>query len=113
MSIKIFFADLRTKPSRLLENMVTCVPELTALEAVARALGQEKAKQITSDLLSNNPDLTVSWNNLKTGEQSEIGGVGSLDWKIPDNSVLSVVYENEATSQEQIDESIEWMLASE
>lgn len=50
----------------------------------------------------------VSWWNKETDEICEIGRVGRLDWASADQTVLTVNYENEATTQQQIDESVDW-----
>jgi hypothetical protein len=52
----------------------------------------------------------VSWVDSQTLDTSEIGGVGNLEMFIVPHFVISVVYENAETTDEQIDVSIEWML---
>jgi hypothetical protein len=86
------------------------MPELTAYEAVALAVGEAYAAQVESDLANNSEEIIVGWSDTDTGEHSEVGGVGSLMWPIAPNGVLTISYENEHTTQDQIDESSEWML---
>ena len=110
MAIKILYADLRNNASRYEHFAIAWKPGLTALLATQQTLTAEIADQITDDLHDNNQEIMVSWYNVITEEHSEIGGVGSLDWEIPDGSVLTIVYEDETTTQHQIDESSAWML---
>ncbi len=113
MAIKIFYTDLRVNPSKLVKYMIAWSPGLTAKRAVETALDLSDANSIVADLARNSAEVTVAWNNLVTGESSDVGGVDSLDWDIEDHSVLTITHENANTSQQQIDESIEWLLANE
>jgi len=45
-----------------------------------------------------------------TEEVGGIGGVDSLDWRIEDHSLLTVVFEDETTTEERLDEIMNWML---
>ena len=110
MSILILVNELRTTPSQLAHYAVEGMPELTAYEAVALAIGAPFAAMVENDLAKNNKEIIVAWSDTDTGEHSEVGGVGSLKWPIAANGVLAISYENERTTQAQIDESSEWML---
>lgn len=113
MAIKILYVDLRVSPSRFTKYLLDWRSGLTAQSAVQYALGESIAGQLVDDLLNDNKELIVSWTNSVTGEHSDVGGINSLEWEIADNSILSIVYENEETTQQKIDESIEWMLRNE
>jgi hypothetical protein len=65
---------------------------------------------IEQDLSDNNHELIVSCWHKPSGNVSEIGGVGTTLWKVKNGSVISISYENENTTQAQIDESIELRL---
>ncbi len=86
---------------------------LTAQEAVTLAFGENRTNVIMADLERNNEFLTVSWVNPKLDDHSEIGGVGSLNWHIPDLTVLVIFYEDEATTQAEVDQAMQWMLDNE
>jgi hypothetical protein len=112
MSIVILYADLRNNEIQLKEKKVPWRNGVTAFEVLKEALTARIARQIEEDLVHlNDPDLTVSWNSLVDDSHSEIGGVGSLDWEIEANSILVVTYEDESTTDQQLDEALEWMLA--
>ena len=112
MSIIILYVDLRNNKTQLKEQEIDWKDGITAFEAVKIALTGKVAQQIQNALVHNSiPGLIVSWSSLIDNSISEIGGVGSLDWKIDDNSMLAITYEDEATSDQQMDESTEWMLA--
>jgi hypothetical protein len=108
--ISVFFADIRDDRLQFFKGEVERSPNMTVLEAIRRILGEELTTAINNDLHSNNSEVTVSWNNLTTGKHSNIGGVGSLNWAINDNIIVTIVYDNEATSPEQEDKMITWML---
>ncbi len=110
MGITVLYTDLRRLPSRLERQTAEWRPALTAFEALQLALGPALAREIEKDLLSNSREVMVPWWNKDTDDHSEIGGVGSLDWTIADGTVVTVNYENQATTQQQIDEAIEWTL---
>jgi hypothetical protein len=61
-------------------------------------------------LASDNIELKVAWYNKRTDAISEMGGVGSLDWIVMDETVITVSYENALTSEEQFDELERWTL---
>ena len=113
MPLKILYVDLRVDPSKFEDSRWNWSQGLTARKAIEQALGEAVADQIVDDLAKDNKQLTVSWTNKATGEHSEVGGVGSLDWEIPDNSIVTAVYENQTTTQEKMNEAIEWMLKNE
>jgi hypothetical protein len=85
-------------------------PNLTAKEAIKKCLGESKAQAIEKDLNSNNHEIIVSWWHKPSGDVSEIGGIRTTSWIIANDTVLTINYENENTTQVQIDESIEWAL---
>ncbi len=113
MSIKVFFVDLRNRTSVYRKAILDWYPQLTAEEAVHKAFGSDVAQEAVADLVQNRPEIFVSWDNPTTEEHSEVGGVGSLDWHIPDTSNLTIIYEDQDTTNQQIDESSDWMLENE
>jgi hypothetical protein len=113
MSVKVLYNDLRTTPIELRRIVVGWHPGLSADTALQHALGATDAQSVIDDLAHNNPEVMVSWLNEATGDTSEMGGVGSLDWRIDNQSILVVTYENETTSESAIDEAIAWMLQDE
>lgn len=113
MTIKIYYTDLRARPSKLEKYEIDCRAELTAFDAIVETAGITEAKKISDDLARNNQDLIVSWHNRETDEISEIGGIGTLDWLIEDNITLTVNYENETTTQTQINEADAWAIKNE
>lgn len=113
MGIKLLYMDLRTTPPTFHKHVVDWRHGLTGQEAVKAAMGETTYNQIVQDLKMNNKDLIVSWSNPATQEHSPIGGLGSLDWPIPNSSTLAIVYENENVSEADINASTEWMLAQE
>ncbi len=110
MSIKILYTDLRTVPSKLEKHVLEWERDLTAFHALERTLGRLVAETIDKDLKNDNHELMVSWYNKDTGDICEIGGVGRLDWYVQDSMLLTVNYENESTSQQQIEEADNWTL---
>jgi len=110
MSIEIFYTDLRIVPSKLEKRVLEWERDLTAFSALERTLGRLLAESIERDLKNNSQEVMVSWYNKDTDDICEIGGVGSLDWYLEDSTLLTVNYENESTSQEQIEEAIHWTL---
>lgn len=113
MSVKTFYVDLRNRTSEYRKAIVDWHPELTAEAAVRQAFGDSIADQAVNDLQNNNWQVGVAWHIPDTDEHSEVGGVGSLDWEIPDTSYLTIVYEDKNTTNQQIDESSDWMTANE
>lgn len=111
MSIKVLYVDLRNGGTQLESYTIAWENTLTAQKALETALGVQELDRINDDLEQDNRNLVISWSNLHTGETSDIGGVYSLDWPIPDNSIVAVVYEDASTTDEQMDTSNEWMLA--
>ena len=110
MSISLLFTDLRSAPSKLEKHNIEWKPNLIAKQALEITLGPNLADDIERDLRNNSRELIVSWYNKRSKEISEIGGVGTVNWVVPDDTVITVSYENQSTTQEQIDESIEWTL---
>ena len=113
MAIKVLYNDLRTTPPRLTRFLTAWYRGMTAQEALQNVLDARLVRQIVDDLASNKPEITVSWINEVTQEHSEIGGVGSLDWEIPDRSIVVVTYEDQTTTEEAVDTAITWMLEDE
>ena len=113
MTVVIIFTDLRIVPSKLAKYSVEWHPGFSARQVLEMSLGDILANEIEKDLKNNSHEIVVSWYNKRSGDVSEIGGVGTLDWSIPEDTVLTVSYENESTTQNQIDESIEWTLKQE
>ncbi len=110
MTVTVFFTDLRDTASKLERYVLDWQDGLTAFQALEHALGAAVVVKIDSDLKADSKELIVSWMNRHTEEASEIGGVGRLDWDITDDTVLTVSYEGKETTQEQIDELLEWTL---
>jgi hypothetical protein len=110
MSISLLFTDLRSAPSRLEKYNIEWKPNLTAKQALEITLGPNLVDDIEKDLRNNSRELIVSWYNKRSNEISEIGGVGTINWIVTDHTVITVSYENNSTTQQQIDESIEWTL---
>ena len=110
MAVKILYVDIRDEKQMMESFVVEWNSGLTAREAVEQALTRNNASEIAHHLHSNNSEITVAWHDEKIEEHSEVGGIGNLDWQIPDKSVLTVVYENERTTPQQIDMSSDWMI---
>jgi hypothetical protein len=113
MAIFLVFTDLRLLPSRLLKFSTDWKQDLTAFEVVSICMGIEQANTIENDLNKNNPDIIISWYHKPTGDICEIGGVRTLSWKVTDNIIIGVAYENQTSSEEQIDELIKWTQSQE
>jgi hypothetical protein len=113
MAVKILWADLRYRKTILQSATIEWRSGLTAAEVVVQGFGESDAQQIARDLQSNNPEIMVSWYNLITDEGSGIGGVGSLDWEIQDRTILAINYEDEMTTDKQVERCADWMLESE
>ena len=111
MSIQILYTDLRTVPSKLEKHILEWERDLTAFTALERALGQLVSESIDRDLKNRSREIMVSWYVKDTDDISEIGGTGTLDWNLWDSTILTVNYENESTTQEQIEEATNWTLA--
>ena len=110
MSIILLFTDLRTTPSRLLKYRFDWEPNQFASNLIQQVLGEKTVKEIEKDFSKNNPDIIVSWFHKDTKDVSEIGGVGSLRWIVQDNTIITIAYENENTTEQQIEEVINWTL---
>jgi O-acetyl-ADP-ribose deacetylase (regulator of RNase III) len=113
MSINVLFNDLRVIPPRFNKYIVDWRIGLKAYEVMQKSLSMPIAKRVLRDLESNNLEITVSWFNDEIDQRSEIGGVKSLDWEIPDKSVLVITYENDNTSIDVVNEAISWMMKDE
>ncbi|MBC7815083.1 MAG: hypothetical protein H7175_28255 [Burkholderiales bacterium] len=109
MSIVVFHTDLTVQPSILAKYVIAWREGMTAFEAIQKTLGNDMAKRVSHDLAIDNRDLVVSWYNKDTDETSDYGGVGSLDWEVPNNSAITVSYDHNTTiSQTQEDEYMTW-----
>ena len=113
MSIVILFTDLRAYPSKLEKHVAEWAPDMTARQILQSHLGSDLVNGIDQDLKENNQELKVSWYNNYSGDISEIGGIGNIDWIVPDGMVITVSYENEHTTRQQIDDSIAWTMKQE
>jgi hypothetical protein len=111
VSVVILFTDLRAAPSKLKKHILEWQPNLTAKQALEMTLGQSSTAEIEKELKNNSHELIVSWYNKRSNEISEIGGLGEINWIVPDDTVITVSYENENTTEQQINESVEWMLS--
>jgi len=108
--IQLFYSDLRRGQSSKEKYLVDWYDGLTAFDVIAQALGKGEAVRINERLARGDLGLTVSWSNWVTEEVGGIGGVDSLDWRIEDHSLLTVVFEDETTTEERLDEIMNWML---
>jgi hypothetical protein len=111
LAVKILYVDVRDDKQIMQSFTISWQKELSASEAIRQTVKQAIADEIINDLKRNNPEIIVSWYHEETEDHSEMGGVGDLDWEIPDKSVLTITYENENTTPEQIDLSSDWMIA--
>lgn len=109
MTIIILYEDLRNKTSIRRDFTINWKPRMTAKHAIQDALGEKIADSLEHDLMVNNKDLIIGWYNTDTEEHSNVGGIGNLDWELPDNSHLTVCYEDKDTTESQRDESFEWL----
>ena len=109
MTVKILYVDIRDEKQTMEAFTVAWRRGLSASEAVRQALEKDIADGVIHDLNNNSPEVGVAWHDEKIEKHSEVGGVGDLDWEIPDKSVLIIVYENESTTQQQVDLSSDWM----
>lgn len=113
MSIKVLLNDLRTYPLQFNRYIVDWLPGMRADEVVKKAFPLPVAERIFDDLHKNNQEVTVSWLNDILDQRSEVGGVGSFDWEIPDRSILIITYQDDTTSKDSIDQAISWMMEDE
>jgi hypothetical protein len=113
MAIKVLWADLRYRKTLMQSATIEWRAGLTAAEAVVQGFGESGAQQIAHDLQVNNLEIMVAWYNLITDEGSGIGGVVELDWEIQDQTILAINYEDEMTTDKQVERCAEWMLESE
>jgi hypothetical protein len=90
MAITVLFTDLRIYPSQLEKYSVKWEPNMTAREVIKDCLGEMKTQVIEKDLNDNNQEITVVWWHKPSGETSEVGGAGTIQWSIDDDSVLSI-----------------------
>jgi hypothetical protein len=109
MTILILYTDLRYQPSQLVKAVVKWEPNLTAYQVVLRGIGKQLANRVNQDLSDDLKDITVSWFNKATQEISEIGGVASLDWEVKDDTLLTINYENDKTTEAQLLEADRWV----
>ncbi len=110
MAVKILYVDIRDDKQIMDASLVSWRSGISAKEAVYQALGKDIADQVVYDLDRNSPEVGIAWHDEKIERHSEVGGVGDLDWEIPDKSMLIVVYENKNTTQRQVDMSSDWMV---
>jgi hypothetical protein len=110
LSILVLYTDLRQQPSQLVKSAIEYQPGMTALDVLRQALGNRQADRINQDLGSDNQELIVSWYNAGTGDSSEIGGVGSLQWPVDNPMILAINYERASTSAVQLDEANQWSI---
>lgn len=108
MAIFLSYTDIRSSPSVLLKFKADWTQDMIASEVISICMGEEKVKNVETDLSNNNPEIIVSWYHKPTGDICEIGGVKNLTWKIADHTILTIAYENQTTTKEQIDELIKW-----
>ena len=111
MAVTILFVDIRDKRKTMEAHCVHWDRNLSAQDALKSVFSSALANEIILDLEQNNPEIIVSWHDADINEHSEIGGVGDLNWHIPDGSTVTIVYENQQTSEAQIDRSSDWMIA--
>lgn len=81
-------------------------------DAVDAGMPQELVQQIADDLKNDNRKMMVSWIDDVTHDHSEIGGAGNLEMITTPNFIITITYEDKFTSDKQIDDSSEWMLAN-
>lgn len=110
MAVRILYIDIRDEKQVMRSYTVAWRPKLTAYDAIRLALNMTKALEVARDLESNDPDILIAWHDEELATHSEVGGVANLDWDIPDKSVLTIVYENQNSTQQQIDASSDWMI---
>lgn len=113
MTVRILFVDLRNENSIRKKADVQWNEALTASDAIGEAFTKHTANTIAAELDKNYEELTVSWSNSKSEQHSEIGGMGNLEWLVQDGSVIVIMYQDQDTTEEQVDESYGWMLENE
>jgi len=110
MAVTVLYTNLRGQPSQLAKYLVEWKPNMTAKEVIETCLGEAQAQTIENDLKDNKQEIMVSWWHKPSGKISEIGGLGTTLSEIEDDSIVTINYENQNTTQTQIDESIQWVL---
>lgn len=108
MSFLVLYADLRDSDPILVKATIGFQPDISALQIVQSALGVAEGERIEADLAQNDQRLIVSWYNAKTEEISEIGEVGSLRWKLEDNTILTITYQGLSTPETLAVEMEKW-----
>jgi hypothetical protein len=83
---------------------------MTAMQAIATAFGVHAAATMEGHVADPTSALTVAWMHALTGEHSGIGGVSALDWKLSDQSVLIMTYQDATTTEGNERQSTDWML---
>jgi hypothetical protein len=111
MSVIVLLTGLRQNPSKLVRCDINWESNLTAKQVIEKAFGNLLSAEIENDLRINNSKLMIAWYNKASGDVSEIGGVGNLNWKVSDNIVITINYESDSTTDDQIEESIKWTLS--
>lgn len=91
MAIKILYVDVRDYKLVMNAYLVPWRNGISAKQVVSDALKEDVSGKVIHDLYSDNPEIIVSWHDEKIEQHSEIGGVGDLDWEIPDKSVLTIL----------------------
>ncbi len=110
MSVIVLYTDLRNSQTILKEAEVHWTQDISAYRVIEKALGQNDSQRIQFDLSNNSPNITVSWSSFITESHSDIGGVPDLGWLVEDESILVITYEDESTTDEQRENSSDWML---
>ena len=113
MAVRLFYVDIRPEPPDMRKTWINWFDEMTAQQAVRFAFGDNIADSVLTDLAQDNMFLTVSWINPVLDDSSEIGGVGSLDWHIPDQTTLVINYEDATTTEVKQDQAMQWLLDNE
>jgi len=113
MSIKVLFNDLRIYPLQFNRHIIDWFPGMRADEVVKKSFPISVAERIIDDLNKNNQQITVSWLNDILDQRSEVGGVESFDWQIPDKSILIIIYQDDTTSKDSVEQAISWMMEDE
>lgn len=106
----ILYVDVRDDRSVFERYEVEWQQGMTIEDAISKAISKSNAERIITDLKNHSDEIIVSWVDARTLDHSEIGGVGRLKMPTTPNFVVSIVYENQATTEAQIDASTDWML---
>lgn len=110
MAVTILLCDLRNQQTLYARHDITWKSGLNAFDVVVSAFGMDFAKQLANDLIDLTIQVTVSFVEIPTGQTSDVTGVASLDWELLDPTIIVINYEDNNTTDSQIDESIQWLL---